>query len=293
MVTDRLAAKSSKTMYNRALLDFFAWFAATPANTRFNKRTVLRYRNYLLNERKPTLAPASVNQRLSAIRGLATEARDDGLINGRVADGVAKVKGIRTSGARMGTWLTKEKAQDLLDAPDLTTLKGMRDQAVLAVLLGCGLRRAEAAALQFDDIQQRDGRWVIVDIVGKGRRVRSVPVPAWAKAAVDVWSAASGVSTGRIFRSLRKGSRLNGSSLSDQALADIVEAYSRPLKLGVAPHDLRRTFAKLALKGQSRLEQISLTLGHQSIQTTQRYLGVELDLQDAPCDRLGLRLRSA
>jgi len=58
----------------------------------------------------------------------------------------------------------------------------------------------------------------------------------------------------------------------------------------IAPHDLRRTFAKLAHKGGSALDQIQLSLGHGSIQTTQRYLGVEQDLTDAPCDRLGLRL---
>jgi integrase len=63
-----------------------------------------------------------------------------------------------------------------------------------------------------------------------------------------------------------------------------------PLGIAVAPHDCRRTFAKLALKGGARLEQIQLSLGHASIRTTERYLGVEQDLTDAPCDRLGLRL---
>jgi integrase len=57
----------------------------------------------------------------------------------------------------------------------------------------------------------------------------------------------------------------------------------------LAPHDLRRTFAKLAHKGRAPLEQIQLSLGHASIQTTERYLGVRQDLQDAPCDYLGIR----
>jgi integrase len=75
-----------------------------------------------------------------------------------------------------------------------------------------------------------------------------------------------------------------------QAIADVVGAYAVPLGIDVAPHDCRRTFAKLALKGGARLDQIQLSLGHASIRTTERYLGVEQDLTDAPCDRLGLRL---
>ena len=81
-----------------------------------------------------------------------------------------------------------------------------------------------------------------------------------------------------------------GAGLSTQAIADVVIAYAEPLGIEVAPHDCRRTFAKLALKGGARLEQIQLSLGHASIRTTERYLGVEQDLTDAPCDRLGLRL---
>ena len=90
---------------------------------------------------------------------------------------------------------------------------------------------------------------------------------------------------------MRRGDHLTDSrGLSPDAIADIVLAYAGPLELSVAAHDCRRTFAKLALKGGARLDQIQLSLGHQSIQTTQRYLGAELDLQDAPCDHLGLRM---
>ena len=78
--------------------------------------------------------------------------------------------------------------------------------------------------------------------------------------------------------------------MSADAIADVVATYARPLGWDLAPHDLRRTFAKLARSGQAPLEQIQLALGHQSIQTTQRYLGSELDLADAACDRLGIRL---
>jgi integrase len=115
-------------------------------------------------------------------------------------------------------------------------------------------------------------------------------MPAWTKAAIDAWAGLHGLREGRLFRSLYKSGALRNGSLSEQAVLDVVRAYAAPLGLDAAPHDCRRTFAKLALRGGARLEQIQLNLGHASIQTTERYLGVDLDLHDAPCDRLGLRL---
>ena len=84
-----------------------------------------------------------------------------------------------------------------------------------------------------------------------------------------------------------------GERMTDQAIYNIVVGYAEQLeKDGIAPHDLRRTFAKLAHKGGSPIDQIQLSLGHDSIQTTEKYLGVEQDLTDAPCDHLGLRIIS-
>jgi site-specific recombinase XerD len=287
LVLDRLGAATSKLAYGRALRDFLSWYAHQPA-ARFDKATVQRYRAELMSG---GLAPSSINQRLCAIRALAQEAADNDLVEPQLAAGVGKVKGVKSAGTRAGNWLTQLEAQALLDAPEGETLKGTRDQALLGVLLGCGLRRSELAALDFVHVQQRDGRWAIVDIIGKGQRVRTVPMPAWTKVLIDRWSAAAGLHQGRVFRALRRGNHLTGShGLSPDAIADVVAAYAAPLGLDVATHDCRRTFAKLALKGGARLEQIQLSLGHQSIQTTQRYLGVELDLQDAPCDHLGLSM---
>jgi site-specific recombinase XerD len=75
-----------------------------------------------------------------------------------------------------------------LKAPDTTTLRGRRDRALLGILIGCGLRREEAAKLTFGHLQQREGRWAIVDIIGKRNKVRTIPMPAWAKALIDVWA---------------------------------------------------------------------------------------------------------
>jgi site-specific recombinase XerD len=76
------------------------------------------------------------------------------------------VKSVKSTGIRVGKWLSQKQAQALLSAPDITTVCGLRDRAILAFLLGCGLRRSEVAALTFAHAQQRDGRWCIVDLVG-------------------------------------------------------------------------------------------------------------------------------
>jgi site-specific recombinase XerC len=118
----------------------------------------------------------------------------------------------------------------LLVAPNTGTLKGMRDQAILGVLLGCGFRRGELVTLEFNHVQQQDGRWAIVDIIGKGRRVRTVPMPAWGKVLIDWWAAAAGLIEGRVFRALRKGDHLTASdTLSADAIADVVAFYGGPL----------------------------------------------------------------
>jgi integrase len=75
------------------------------------------------------------------------------------------------------------------------------------LLIGCGLRRAEAANLTFDHIQQRDGRWVLVDLIGKRNKVRSVPMPAWTKQAIDEYASAASLTEGVVFRPINKGGR--------------------------------------------------------------------------------------
>jgi len=236
-------------------------------------------------------SPATINQKLSAIRKLAIEAADNGALDSQIANGIKAVKGVRREGARTGNWLAKQQAQKLLNAPDTDTLKGLRDRAIFAVLIGCGLRRAEAVNLTLDHIQQRDGRWVLVDLIGKRNKVRSVPMPNWAKQGIDEYVSAADLTEGVVFRPVNRGGHVTRERMTEQAIYNVVIEYAETLNFGkIAPHDLRRTFAKLAHQGGSTLDQIQLSLGHGSIQTTERYLGVEQDLSDAPCDHIGLRL---
>jgi len=167
-----------------------AWYQDLPGRPPLSKALVHEYR-VALTEAK--LAPSTINVQLSAIRKLAAEAADNRLLDADLAAGIAKVRGVKNEGVRAGNWLTREQARELLLAPDTATLKGKRDRAILAVLLGCGLRRSEVVRLEVDQIEQRENRWVIVDFRGKGGRKRTVPVPAWVKNAIDVWVAAAQV----------------------------------------------------------------------------------------------------
>jgi site-specific recombinase XerD len=288
LVLDSVNSPESKRAYDRAITDFLNWGSTAGPGTGFTKATVQAYKAHLSSL---DLAASTINVRMSAIRRLAAEAADNNLMDPNLASGIGRVKGVKREGVRTGNWLTIHQAEKFVNAPDTTTLKGKRDRALLAVLIGCGLRRDETARLMLEHVQQRDARWVIVDMSGKGGRIRTVPMPSWAKIALDEWTAAAGFNAGRVFRPVNTGDRLCGDSMTAQSIFETVKKYAAEIGLdNIAPHDLRRTFAKLAHKGRAALEQIQLSLGHASIQTTERYLGVRQDLTDAPCDRLGLKL---
>ncbi|MEW6737629.1 MAG: tyrosine-type recombinase/integrase [Acidobacteriota bacterium] len=286
VVLDSLASEHSRRAYERALKDFLYWHEEN-GRPPLNKAVV---QSYVANLRDSGLSPSSINQRLAAIRKLVSEAADNGGLDQQTASVIRSVKGVRQEGRRAGNWLTKQQAQEILNATDLSSLKGVRDRAILALLIGCGLRRTEAAKMEISHIQQREGRWVIIDLIGKRNKIRSVPMPNWAKAAIDEWLRLVGIRKGKIFLSINKGGRVYGEGMTPQAIRDIVVEYAEKIGVEVAPHDLRRTFAKLAHKGGAALEQIQLSLGHSSIKTTEVYLGVDQDLTNAPCDYLGLKL---
>jgi len=145
---------------------------------------------------------------------------------------------------------------------------------MIAVLIGCGLRRAEAAALKLEDIQLREGHWVIADLNGKGGHIRTVPMPDWVKRAIDEWTVSAGLTSGPLFRAINKAGRTWGNGFTPKVIWSIVREGAANCGLtGLAPHDLRRTCARLCHQAGGELEQIQFLLGHVSIETTERYLG--------------------
>ncbi|MPZ20970.1 MAG: tyrosine-type recombinase/integrase [Luteitalea sp.] len=169
-------------------------------------------------------APATINLRLAAVRRVAYEAADAGLLSRELAAGTRRVKGVRRIGVRLGNWLTPEQGRRLLDRATPSTRREMRDHAMVAMLIGCGLRRAELLALSLESIQQREEHWVIVDLVGKGGHGRTVPVPTWVKTTLDAWTAAADITHGPVFRAINKAGRVWGDGMSPKVLWDVVRA---------------------------------------------------------------------
>src|SRR2546425_6751289 len=132
-VLNTLTSKSGQRTYEHAIDEFVEWYCSEP-RLAFNRTVVLRYRIHL-EERQ--YAPATINLRLAAVRGVAYEAADSGLLSPELAAGIRRVKGAKKVGVRLGNWLTAEQAKALLHAPDIEKVRGKRDHAMLAVLLAC------------------------------------------------------------------------------------------------------------------------------------------------------------
>src|SRR5712671_3511884 len=214
LVLDSVSSPITRRVYNLGLDEFFEWYGREP-RAGFTKATVSAWRVAL---EARGLGSISINVRITAVRKLAVEAADNGLLAPELAAGITRIKGVKSKGVRVGNWLSLRQAQTLLNTPDVSTKKGLRDRAMLAVLLGCGLRRSEVAALTFKHIQQRDGRWCIVDLVGKHGRVRTIPMPTWVKVAIDAWTSAAGLADGRVFRPVNRGDKVQGEAMSEKVV---------------------------------------------------------------------------
>ena len=289
-VLNSLASLQSRRSYRRAMKEFIAWYCSEP-RLALNRSVVLRYRLRLENMR---LAAGTINVRLAAVRRLATEAADSGLLSADLIAGIRRVRGVKQLGRRIGNWLTPEEGQRLLSATPTDSLRGKRDAAMLGLLIGCGLRRSELVELNVDQIQQREGHWVIIDLIGKGGRLRTVPVPGWVKEAVDDWVCSAEITEGRLFRAVRKNGVLWGHGLTQNVVWYVVKECARRAEIqNLAPHDLRRSCARLCHESGGELEQIQFLLGHASVLTTERYIGCKQRLSRAVNDRITLRAENS
>jgi integrase len=188
-------------------------------------------------------------------------------------------------GQKAGTWLSQAQVKTLLDtcAGDL---RGQRDRLVLGLLAASGLRRQEATNLRFEDVKLQPVKnklRTVLQVTGKGAKTRVVPISDNLANAIDQWSSVVG-GDGFILRSINQTGAING-KLSASAVFEIVRSHGASIGLpGLAPHDLRRTFAQLGFEAGIPITQISVLLGHSSVSTTQRYLNLDLDLSVTASD---------
>jgi integrase len=179
--------------------------------------------------------------------------------------------------------LSRGQAEALINAPGVATMKGLRDTAIIAVLLCTGIREAELVALNTDDLRQELGGELALYVQkGKGNKARLVPYGEleWCLIIVDRWSELVGIDHGPVFRGLYKGGgKLRPGRLSVRAVEDILASYPVAVDghmVKVRPHDCRRTYARRLYEAGADIVAIQQNLGHASIETTLGYIG-ELD----------------
>jgi len=285
-VLNSLGSPASRRVYEFAINQFIAWYCSEP-RLAFNRIVVVRYRMYLESRH---LAANTINQQLAAVRRLAHEAADAGLLSPDLAAGISRVRGVKQLGFRSGNWLSAEQSSEVLQHALGDTMRAKRDYAMLAMLFGCGFRRSELVGLELDDIQMRQGHWAVVDLIGKGGHIRTVPIPHWVKTALDQWTHAANVTEGKIFRAVARKGKVWGRGISQNVVWYVVRTCCQRAGLEhIAPHDLRRTCAKLCHDRGGELEQIQFLLGHASVQTTEHYLGCKQNLGHPVNDLFDLR----
>lgn len=306
-------SKNTKIAYRTSLTDFLSWHSESHF-TEMNAAAVNGYVQSLVEAGK---ARSTINQRLAAIKKLASQLHANGIIDPVIAWGISQIGGKPIRGQDVGTWLTAEEAQNLIVRPlhlandkdsNIGRLRGLRDQAIIATFIGAGLRRSEVAKLTFRHIQKREGRWAIVNLHGKGGRVRTIGIPLFVYDAIRRWSYAAGLdlnSNEKIFKAIKKGKfgTLTGSltaggpkpyksdgALSPQAVYKIIKFYAAEIGIDIAVHDLRRTSANLMLRSGAEIRQIQQLLGHESIVTTERYLAPMISVRESAADYIQITL---
>jgi site-specific recombinase XerD len=150
MVLNSVASEHSKRNYAKALDEVYA--LCEERKQPLSRALLMEYRAAMLEKK---LSASTLNVRLSAVRKLIGEAQRNGFIGVEEAANLAGVPNLSQKGTRVGNWLTREQAKELLTVPDRSEIKGKRDYAILALLLGCALRRQELASLDVDGIEMR------------------------------------------------------------------------------------------------------------------------------------------
>lgn len=276
-----LPAENSRKAYSQSLARFFAWHTAQGGGP-LNRDLVLRYREDLVAGGKQ--AP-TVNQALAAIKKLAKEALYAGLLDPLSERGIADTPTLPVHGHRLKRWLTVEQLAALLQMPDRNTPQGRRDYALLCLLSLAALRREEAATLTCEDLHRRDTRMVL-EVKGKGGRIRTVICHKLLEEAIEEWQVYDGVLQGRLLRRFDNGGICQ--SLTADGIRKICDAYAARFEVRFTPHDLRRTAARIMRSNGAEYDQIQHVLGHSSVTTTERYVRMMPDTAAPATDRISL-----
>jgi len=216
-------------------------------------------------------ATATVNTYLSALKGVAKEAWMLKLMDVEGFQHIRAVRNLRGSRLPRGRALPAEEIRKLFAVCDADRSSlGPRDAAMLAVILGCGLRRSEAVGLDLRDVVTQD---CALRVLGKGNKERLAYMPAGTWERLNMWiDQVRGEHPGPLFNRIRRFDTLTNDRLTDQAVYHILQVRQRQAGIEkCAPHDLRRTFATAMLDNGEDLITVKDAMGHASVTTTQQY----------------------
>jgi integrase len=286
-------APNTQRAYASRLHAFLEWRAMQPPGAFVVH--LKKYVAYLREEQ--SLSPRSIQAHVNTIKGML---RTAAALEPSLAAGLPQldlVKAPQVRGEVQGKRLTAQQARELLNAPGKENAKGLRDSAILGLLLTLGLRRSEICTLTWGHITEIDGHRVIANLKGKHGRIRTLKLPVWLWRLLVEWGENSGLdmknTEHRVFVPITKDGHVlaRRTGLTPHAIYRLINTYTVMANLPpVKPHDLRRTAALLARRGGATIEQVQLMLGHASPQTTSNYIGETLNLDDNAVDYSPLRL---
>lgn len=201
-----LAGLSANTRraYSSRIQRFLAWCQEYPGGRGLTRGDVSSWAQAMADSQQSAV---SVNQALSAVKRLAQEAANLGWLDWDEAVRIQSVKSRKYRGVRSGKWLTIEQVRTMLAMPDRATLPGRRDAVVLALLIGCGLRREEACRLTVKhvvtELTERGPVMLIRNLDGKGGKVRTIQAPEWVRVEVRDWMQEARITEGKVLRSFK------------------------------------------------------------------------------------------
>lgn len=218
------------------------------------------------------IAPATINLYFYGMKGVAREAFSNDVMPHLAYLKINIMKAITYERLPVGRSLSAYQCKKLLNTCDDNTLRGIRDKAMLALMMGCGLRRAEVVSLHMEHWNAKDSTFTFI---GKGNKQRKVYLPPDLEPVLDRWFEVRGNEAGTIFPAIYKGSGapvMKFKDMQPSSIYRIVQRRAEKAKIAnITPHDLRRTFASRMLEAGVDLFVLKQSMGHASLTTTARY----------------------
>lgn len=283
LVENRGGSENTRRAYSLSVRQYVEWHRDN-FDGPFSRLSVQAYKAFLIDQK---LSAAKINQALTALRVLAEEAYFADLVDQRVSAGIGAVKGEAAEQRKFGRWLSLDEQRQLMKAKHRFANSELRNRIIVLLMLTCALRREEVSNLRWNDISYAGGR-VVMSVKGKGRKMRHIPVPDWVAAVLETWREEVGHFE-YVVIGVNRGGNFTG-RMTPQSIYENIVRIGESVGIKVAPHDLRRTAARTMYEAMKQVNQVDLTeiqriLGHQSVQTTEIYLNLKVNL-DSPANSL-------